>query len=129
MNAPSDDFGLSQIGQIAITVDDVERATAFYQGALGMPLLFQVPNMAFFQCGSVRLLLGTGQGEADHPPMVIYYRVEDIEAAHATLVERGVEFEREPALVHRGDDHELWLAFFRDSDGHMLALMSEVRRG
>ncbi len=120
-------FGLSEIGQIALTVDDLERATQFYQDALGIPPLFQVPGMAFFQCGSVRLMLGkTGQGEESHPSAILYFKVDDIQKAHATLLERGVEFARAPELAHRADDHELWLAFFRDLDGRMLALMSEV---
>lgn len=119
-------FGLAQIGQIALTVDDLERATQFYRDALGIQPLFQVPGMAFFQCGSVRLMLGTtGQGEDAHPSSILYFKVDDIENAHATLVEHGVEFERAPQRVHRGEDHELWLAFFRDLDGRMLALMSE----
>lgn len=121
-------FGLSEIGQVAITVDDVERATQYYRDVLGMRLLFQVPNMAFFQCGSVRLMLGTAEGGALHPSTILYYKVDDIQKAHGALVERGVEFVREPALTHRADDYELWLAFFRDRDGHMLALMSEVPR-
>ncbi len=129
MSPSHEELGLSEIGQIALTVGDVERAAAFYRDKLGMQLLFQVPNMAFFQCGSVRLMLGTAEGGAAHPSTILYYKVEDIQKAHAALVERGVEFEREPALTHRSDDYELWLAFFRDRDGHMLALMSEVARG
>ncbi len=128
MSPSNQGFGLSEIGQVAITVEDVERAAGFYRDTLGMQLLFQVPNMAFFQCGSVRLMLGTAEGGAAHPSTILYYKVDDIQKAHAALVERGVEFEREPALTHRTEDHELWLAFFRDRDGHLLALMSEVAR-
>lgn len=126
MNSSKEGFGLSEIGQVAMTVEDVERAAQFYREALGMRPLFQVPNMAFFQCGSVRLMLGTAEGGAAHPSTILYYKVDDIQTAHAALVERGVEFVREPALTHRADDYELWLAFFRDRDGHMLGLMSEV---
>ncbi len=126
MSRSQKQFGLAQIGQIALTVDDLERATQFYQDALGIQPLFQVPGMAFFQCGSVRLMLGTtGQGEDAHPSSILYFKVDDIQNAHSTLVERGVEFERDPEMVHRAEDHELWLAFFRDLDGRMLALMSE----
>lgn len=120
-------FGLDRIGQIAVTVHDVDRAVAFYRDRLGMTVLFQVPTMAFFRCGEVRLMLSQPSApEFDHPASPIYYRVDDIGAAHATLMERGVTFERAPAVTHRDEAHELWLAFFRDPDGNLLALMSEV---
>ena len=121
------DLSLSQIGQIAVTVDDLEQATRFYRDRLGMELLFEVPGMAFFRCGEVRLMLGTPEGtDEDGPSHILYYRVEDISAAHRILSERGVEFVREPRRVHRDEEQELWLTFFRDPAGHTLALMSEV---
>jgi methylmalonyl-CoA/ethylmalonyl-CoA epimerase len=119
------DIRLSAIGQIALTVHDLEAATRYYRDVLGMQHLFEAPGMSFFQCGDVRLMLGNPQG-VDHPSSVIYYRVEDIHTAYEILRERGVKFEQEPLLVHKTDEHELWLAFFRDVDGHMLALMSEM---
>ncbi|HSL83025.1 MAG TPA: VOC family protein [Thermoanaerobaculia bacterium] len=126
---PQEPFGLSEIGQIALTVSDLERATAFYRDALGIRHLFTAPpGMAFFDCGGVRLLLGTEES-SDHGrhSSVLYFRVEDIEGAHRDLAERGVVFEQEPHVAHRAQDHELWLAFFRDSEGNLHALMSEVR--
>ncbi len=121
-------FGLSAIGQIAVTVADLERATEYYRDVLGMALLFQAPGMSFFQCGDVRLMLGAAVGaSADHPTHILYYRVDDIEAAHRELTAKGVEFVHEPRAVHRTDTQELWLAFFRDLDGHTFALMSEVK--
>ncbi len=123
-------FGLSGIGQICVTVKDLEKATAFYRETLGMKFLFQAPNMAFFDCGGVRLMLGIAEKpEFDHPASILYYKVEDIQTAHATLVDRGVTFDQEPVLAHKAEDHDLWLAFFRDMDGNPLALMSEVVRG
>ena len=118
-------LGLSEIGQLAVTVTNLERATAFYRDALGMQLLFEAPGMAFFQCGGVQLMLGTAQGR-DYPSHIIYYRVDDISAARETLTERGVEFVQEPHVVHRTKSSQLWLAFFRDIDGNTLALMSEA---
>jgi methylmalonyl-CoA/ethylmalonyl-CoA epimerase len=120
------DVRLSDIGQIAINVHDVDAATAFYRDTLSMQHLFNAPRMAFFQCGSVRLMLGIAETpEFDHPSSVIYYRVGDIGAAHRTLAGRGVVFEGEPHCVHRAADYELWLAFFRDPDRNFLALMEE----
>lgn len=119
-------FGLSQIGQIAIHVEDVERATAFYRDRLGMRFLFAFPGLAFFDCGGVRLMLSRAEKpEFDHPASILYYRVPDLALAHATLGERGVSFESDPHLIHKAADHELWMAFLRDSEGNLLGLMSE----
>jgi catechol 2,3-dioxygenase-like lactoylglutathione lyase family enzyme len=120
---------LSQIGQIAINVHDVKRATAFYRDTLGMKLLFEVPNMAFFDCGGVRLMLAiASKPEFDHPGSIIYYKVKDLQAAHEVLESKGVKFEAKPHLVAPLKDHDLWMAFLRDSEGNLLGLMSEVAR-
>lgn len=123
-------FGIERIGQIAINVHDLARAVRYYRDTLGMRFLFEVPRMAFFDCGGVRLMLGLpDRPELDHPASIIYYKVPDIQAAHETLRERGVRFLTEPHLVARLPDHELWLADFRDSEHNIVALMSEVRAG
>ncbi len=122
-------FGLSEIGQIAIPVRDLKQATAFYRDTLGMKLLFEVPNMSFFACGGVRLMLSAAEKpEFDHPASILYFRVPDIQAAYERLVARGVRFEDKPHLVARMPDHELWLTFLRDLDNNLFALMSEVRK-
>ena len=119
--------GLSAIGQIGTTVSDVERAVGFYRDWLGMKLLFQVPNMAFFDCGGVRLMLsGSETGETYSP--ILYFKVADIQQMAEILKGRGVVFEREPHLLASMPDHDLWMAFFRDPDRNALALMSEVPR-
>ena len=123
-------FGLSRIKQICVTVHDLERSIEFYRDTLGMNFLFRAPpHMAFFDCGGVRLMLGIPEkAEFDHPASIIYYEVENIGAAFETLKGRGVDFEEEPTLVHKAEDHDFWLAFFRDLDGNLLALASEVPR-
>lgn len=119
---------LDRIGQIAVIVHDLERAVAFYRDVLGMRFLFQVPRMAFFDCGGVRLMLGLpDRPEFDHPASILYYQVDDIHAAHDALAEAGVAFEEKPHLVAKLADHDLWIGFFRDSEGNPVALMSEVR--
>ena len=120
-------FGLATIGQIALTVTDVARAVAFYRDVLGMKLLFEVPNMGFFDCDGVRLMISGSEKPDEHYGSVIYFKVPDIQQAYATLYERGVPFEGNPHLLARMPDHELWMAFFRDPDRNLLALMSEVR--
>jgi methylmalonyl-CoA/ethylmalonyl-CoA epimerase len=126
MTSSSGFAGLSRIGQVAINVQEVERATAFYRDTLGMRFLFAYPGLAFFDCGGVRLMLSRAEDpKLDHKASILYYRVADIEAVHAALAERGVRFEQGPHLVARMPDHELWLADFYDSEENLLALMAE----
>ena len=128
MSTAAGGFALGRIGQIAVNVHELDRAVRFYRDILGMQLLFQVPQMAFFDCAGVRLMLGLpSEPQFDHPASVIYYRVEDIQAARDVLVERGVTFTSEPHVVAKLPDHDLWIGFFRDPEGNLLALMSEVR--
>lgn len=128
MNATSSGIGITDVGQIAINVHDVQRAIAFYRDVLGLPFLFEIPNAAFFQAGAVRLYLSKPERpEFDHPASVVYYRVPDIHAAFEAVKAGGAHIEHEPRLVARMPDHELWMAFFRDTEGNVAALMSEVR--
>jgi methylmalonyl-CoA/ethylmalonyl-CoA epimerase len=123
-------FELTQIGQIAINVRDLQRATAFYRDALGIRFLFQAPGgLAFFDCGGIRLMLGVAEkSEFDHPTSILYYKVDDISAAYETLRSRGVTFIDEPHLIAKLPTHELWMTFFRDSEENVLALMEERKR-
>jgi methylmalonyl-CoA/ethylmalonyl-CoA epimerase len=121
-------LGLSQIGQIAITTKDLDRAVAFYRDTLGMSFLFRVPNLAFFDCGGVRLMLSNPESaEFDHPGSIIYYKVDDLQRAHETLSARGAPFVDQPHLIASMPDHDLWMCFLKDSEGNTLGLMSEVR--
>jgi len=121
---------LDQIGQIFVNVKDLDRAIAFYRDTLGMTFLFQAPpNMAFFDCGGIRLMLGIAdRSDLDHPSSIIYYKVDDIERVYETFKARGVEFVVKPHLVAPMPTYDLWLADFKDSEGNYLALMSEVAR-
>ncbi len=123
----SKDVSLGQIGQIAVNVHDLDRALAFYRDQLGIKHLFTVPSrMAFFDCAGVRLMLAIPERpEFDHPSSILYFKVPDIEEAHAALQSRGVRFESPPAFVASLAKHDLWLAAFRDSENNMLALMCE----
>ena len=127
MAATTPTLGLSAIGQIAMNASDIPRAVAFYRDTLGMRLLFEVPpKMAFFDCAGVRLMLSLPEGAAfDHPGSVLYFRVDDIDAAYAAFKERGVNFADAPHLIARMPDHELWMTFFKDTEGNTLALMAE----
>lgn len=116
----------ASLGQIAIRVHDLDRATAFYRDTLGLPLLFQFPGLAFFRCGDVRFMLSRAEKpEFDHPGSILYYRVPDVVATHGALAARGVAFVDQPHVVHRADTYELWMTFFTDSEGNTAALMAE----
>jgi methylmalonyl-CoA/ethylmalonyl-CoA epimerase len=129
MTAATMSLGITGIGQISIIVKDVERATAFYRDVLGLPLLFMVPGMAFFDCGGVRLMLGHASSpELDHPSSILYFRVPEINAGYQRLVEQGVTIVAPPRLIAPMAMYDLWMAAFRDSEGNVHQLMSEVSR-
>lgn len=119
-------LSLNSIGQIAILVKDVVRATAFYRDKLGMKHLFSTGNLSFFDCGGVRLMLDKPE-KPDFGTSIIYFKVQQIDEAHAEMKSRGVEFVDKPHMIAKLPDHDLWMTFFRDSEGNLMGLMSEVR--
>ena len=121
-------LNLRHIGQIALPVSDVDRAEAFYAGVLGLPKLYRFGDLTFFDCAGVRLLLEKARGEFAQQG-TIYFRCADIALAVGELEKRGVAFESKPHLIAKMDDHDLWMAFFNDPDGHTLALMQEAPKG
>ena len=127
MAAPANSVHLSELGQIALTVTSLDEARTFYRDILGMRFLFDAGTLTFFQCGSVRLMLTTGEGNAGPGGAVLYFRVTDLEGVHAALAARNVRFEEGPHLIARMPDHELWMAFLRDPAGNLLGLMEEKR--
>jgi predicted enzyme related to lactoylglutathione lyase len=118
---------LNAITQISVNARDLPRATAFYRDRLGIRHLFDAPpQMSFFDCGGIRLLVGVAEkGELDHPSSILYFDVDDIDAAYAGLKAKGVVFRDTPHRAARLADREVWLTFFDDSEGNVLALTSE----
>ena len=128
MSAANTTAGINQIGQIAVPVTDVDRAIAFYRDKLGMKFLFKAPpGLGFFDCGGVRLMLDSPAKDNAGQGSVIYYKVDHLQDVVKEIAGRGVTFEAEPHLIARMPDHELWMAFLRDPDNNLLALMAEVR--
>jgi predicted enzyme related to lactoylglutathione lyase len=121
----------AKIGQLLIPVEDFEKGIAFYRDVLGIPFLFSAPpQMAFFNCGGIRLLVGVmPAGEKAQRGSAIYFQVEDIQAVYAELKSKGATFRAGPHVVHRMPKAEVWLSEFTDPDGNQLALMSEVAVG
>ena len=124
-----DNTALARIGQIAINAHDVDRATAFYRDVLGLKHLFRAGQLSFFDCGGVRLMLDRPEKpEFDHPSSIIYFQVGDIRTAHKSIKDAGAKFEDEPHVIAQMPTYDLWMTFFRDTEGNLLALMSEVPR-
>ncbi len=116
---------IGKISQIAISVVNLETAKSFYGDILGFQLLFEAPpQMAFFDCHGIRLLIGEAKEVTPGGP-ILYFSATDIEATYKTLEEKGADCVRAPGLTHKTDESELWLAVFKDPDGHTLALMEE----
>ena len=123
----SDEFRLSRVRQIALPAFDQDRAVAFYRDKLGLTHQFSVPNLAFFDCDGLTLLLSKPETKELEPPgSIIYFDVADIQAAYRTLKDRGVAFVDEPHVIAEMEAHVVWMAFFHDTEGNLLSLMSQV---
>jgi catechol 2,3-dioxygenase-like lactoylglutathione lyase family enzyme len=127
--AMTGELKLGPIGQISRQVSDIEKAVEWYKNVLGLPHLYTYGDLAFFDCGGTRLFLTTRKGEGSAGQSILYFSTPNIAAAYEQLVARGVTFRGAPHMIHRHDSGvEEWMAFFEDSDGELLALMSQVSR-
>ena len=99
----------------------------FYRDTLGLKFLFDAANMAFFDCNGVRLMLTISEQPESTYSSILYYKTENIQRASEQLRSRGAIFESPARMIAKMPDHELWMAFLRDTEGNLLALMSEVR--
>lgn len=120
---------ITEIGQIAITVSNVDKALGFYRDLLGLEFLFSPsPELAFLSAGSIRIMLSTPQGAgAVGANSILYFRVSDIEGCFSSLIADGAEVEREAQLAARMPDHDLWIGFLKDPDGNLVGLMEEKK--
>ena len=129
MSIPTLPDGVADIGQIALVVSDVAKATVFYRDVLGLKFLFPAgPNLAFLAAGGVRIMLSTPQGHGEvGKNSILYFKVTDVVGTHAAILARGATNERAPQLTAKMPDHELWIGFVRDPDGNLVGLMEEKR--
>ena len=115
-----------KIAQIAIAVADLERAKGFYRDVLGLAWIADAPpSLSFFQCGEVRLMLSPPEGPETRGNSILYYGVDDANAAYQAMAAKGAEFDQPPHVVGRLGDKEVSLAIGRDSEGNLFGLMSE----
>ena len=131
MSSTSEAVRLGPLGQVSLPVTDIERSVAFYRDTLGLPHLYTYGTLAFLDCDGTRLYLAQGgEGGGPLPPSasILYFRVDDVGAAHRALTERGVTFIGAPHRIHTHDDGtEEWMAFFHDPDQNTIGLMAQVR--
>ena len=122
---------MNQIGQIAIAVSNTARSEAFYEQALGLRKLYRYGDLSFFDCAGVRLMLSPPENGAKVEPGqgAIYFRVADLALAVIELKAKGIDVFSEPHLLAPMPDHDLWMAFVRDPDGHLIGLMMEAPKG
>lgn len=121
-------MALSKIGQIAMQVSDADRAEKFYGEALGLHKLYRFGELVFFDCDGLRLMLeGTNKPVEPGHGICFYFVVKGLESVVDKLKSKSVVFEDDVHMVAKMSDHELWMTFFRDPDGHLLALMEEKR--
>ena len=118
--------GLRRVAQVAVTVQDLERAVGFYRDVLALPLLLHVPQqLALFDCAGMRLMLSLPEGEFQRQASILYFDVADVQASHEALRGRGVELLSAPHKVADWQGKELWMVFFRDSERNPMALVEE----
>jgi catechol 2,3-dioxygenase-like lactoylglutathione lyase family enzyme len=122
---------IAGLRQVSLPVTDVERAVAFYGDVVGLGHIATFGDLAFFDLDGVRLLLERSDAVEPSEGMVLYLAVDDVHVARDALAGRGVQFVDEPHAIFTdtagtfGTAGEAeWMVFFRDPDGHLLALSS-----
>jgi methylmalonyl-CoA/ethylmalonyl-CoA epimerase len=121
---------LNQLGQVSLSVDDVDAAEEFYGQTLGLRKLYRFGDLVFFDCAGVRLFLEKSRSQPFVPNgSVLYFRTPDITVAVLELESKGVSFMDKPHLIAPMEDHDLWMTFFKDPAGNTLALMQEAPKG
>jgi methylmalonyl-CoA/ethylmalonyl-CoA epimerase len=116
----------ASIGQIAICCADVPRAKVFYVQGVGCAPLFDAGTLSFLRAGDLRLMLDVPEQDELKPPgSILYFRSSDIDADTARVAAAGGTIESPPHLVARMPDHELWMSFFRDTEGNLVAWMAQ----
>jgi methylmalonyl-CoA/ethylmalonyl-CoA epimerase len=120
----------ARIRQIAVPVNSIDEAKAFYGGALGLRHLFDAPPaLAFFECGGIQLMLAGPaahgeNGDKQHP--VLFYDVPDIKSAHAAIVAANADVIEEPHVIARMNGRVIWLSAVSDGQGNVVQFMSDV---
>jgi methylmalonyl-CoA/ethylmalonyl-CoA epimerase len=118
---------LGALGQVSLHVRDIARAERFYGETLGLPHVFTFGDLAFFDMDGTRLYLDRKDDGDWRPGSILYFIVDDIDAAYEELGRRGVERTDDPHVIfiHPDSGIEEWMAFFADGEGNTLALLEQ----
>lgn len=123
-------IAIQKISQVSIPVRQVEAALRFYQGVLGLNLLYKEEKLALLLCNGVRIFLSVPESSAfDQRSSVFYFLVEDIDSSFASLVSQDVTVLGKPHKIAELGGTEFWMAFFKDPDGNVHALTAEKKIG
>ena len=109
-----------QIRRIMIFARDMKAMTEFYEGKLGLPVLSRGEGFVDFDAGAVRLALHKASTPQPGRTKICFY-AEDVSAARAELVARGVGFGKDP-----GPGEGLKLCDAKDPEGNRIQLSNRV---
>jgi catechol 2,3-dioxygenase-like lactoylglutathione lyase family enzyme len=120
-------FTFPKIAQVGINCNDLERAKAFYCGALGLPLVGEFGDSMFVRCGEVNLIIQQSENPRV-PGSMIYFGADGcVDEATAALKSQGIVFKQEPRRIARNHEGvDVWLGFFDDPWGNPLGLISNM---
>ncbi len=122
----AEELKIDSIYQVLVNVKDLDGAMDFYGGKLGMKFVGKFPpGLAFYNLCGVQLMVSAIPGESSGPNNPIYFKVPDIQEVFESLKAKGVEFTHEPHVLHSTDNYELWMAFFKDHEGNLMAIADE----
>ena len=114
-------FKLSRVSTVMLGVTDLDKSLEFYRDKLGLTVKMRLPEIALLDAGSIMLSLSQALGRTTAQKSgasEIVFQVENVRAAQAALVAKGVTLVREATQVTPTD----WAAHFRDPDGHLLSV-------
>jgi|SRR5580698_8750681 methylmalonyl-CoA/ethylmalonyl-CoA epimerase len=122
------DLKIERLAQISYPVSDVDRSVAFFETTLGLKLALRPhQHMAFFDAGGVAIFLEKADDVSQ--ASILYFACADVAVATAALERRGVEIVAPPHRITEQPSYDLWMSFFKDPDGHMLALSMQAPKG
>ena len=106
-----------RLSYVNVTVSDVDRAVVFFRDTVGLPLNFadaEFGYASFANAGASFAVVQAPEGEEVGRHTGIGFTVENLDAAHASLVEKEVVFTRPPTREPWGG----YMAIFADPDGN-----------
>ncbi|WP_109489477.1 VOC family protein [Occallatibacter savannae] len=115
--APADSFKLSKVGYVMLGVADVQKSVVFYHEKLGLTVTQQSDDLAFFDTGSISIVVSSEVGKAPGDSETVF-TVDHVQPAYEALSKRGIHFQSAPHPLTAS----VWAASFRDPDGHVLSL-------